>query len=310
MLKKILLVVSLFLLAACSTSEESVPVIEEEETTQSESVESETEESVTEELSQDYSQFTSMEELVTATIQEFGLNPEAVSVAYHNYQTDTDFFYNERTPMLVGSVTKVGVARLYADLIADGVMSFETELPYSDALFEEGAGPVTNGEKKASYPLYELFYNSLALSDNTAFNMLFSYYQQIYGNVQESLLNLSGLSFDQPEYTTNNMADAQMILNMLLPVATEDKYSYILTSLSGNTEAEYFKKYIQEGMFTKYGSIGGSLHDSGIYMEDGEPVYALVVLTNGQGNVDEFLATMNLRMNEWGKFQQQNTQTD
>ncbi|TLQ41799.1 serine hydrolase [Ruoffia tabacinasalis] len=310
MLKKILLFVSVFLLAACSTSEESVPVMEEEKTTQSESVESETEESVTEELSKDYSQFTSIEELLTATIQEFGLNPEAVSVAYYNYQTDTDFFYNERSPMLVGSVTKVGVARLYADLIADGVMSFETELPYSDALFEEGAGPVTNGEKKASYPLYELFYNSLALSDNTAFNMLFSYYQQIYGNVQESLLNLSGLSFDQAEYTTNNMADAQMILNILLPVATEDKYSYILTSLSGNTEAEYFKKYVQEGMFTKYGSIGGSLHDSGIYMEDGEPVYALVVLTNGQGNVDEFLATMNLRMNEWGKFQQQNTQTD
>lgn len=276
-----MLVVSLFLLAACSTSEESVPVMEEEKTTQSESVVRETEESVTEELSQDYSQFTSMEELVTATIHEFGLNPEAVLVAYYNYQTDTDFFYNERSPMLVGSVTKVGVARLYADLIADGVMSSETELPYSDALFEEGAGPVTNGEKRASYPLYELFYNSLALSDNTAFNMLFSYYQQIYGNVQESLLNLSGLSFDQAEYTTNNMADAQMILNILLPVATEDKYSYILTSLSGNTEAEYFKKYIQEGMFTKYGSIGGSLHDSGIYMEDGEPVYALVVLTNG-----------------------------
>ena len=60
-------------------------------------------------LSQDYSQFTSMEELVTATIHEFGLNPEAVLVAYHNYQTDTDFFYNERSPMLVGSVTKVGV---------------------------------------------------------------------------------------------------------------------------------------------------------------------------------------------------------
>ncbi|WP_338488104.1 hypothetical protein [Ruoffia tabacinasalis] len=77
--------------------------------TQSESVESETEESVTEELSQDYSQFTSMEELVTATIQEFGLNPVAVLVAYNNYQTDTDFFYNERTAMLVGSVTKVGV---------------------------------------------------------------------------------------------------------------------------------------------------------------------------------------------------------
>lgn len=141
-----MLVVSLFLLAARSTSEESVPVMEEEKTTQSESVVSETEESVTEELSQDYSQFTSMEELVSATIQEFGLNPEAVSVAYYNYQTDTDFFYNERSPMLVGSVTKVGIARLYADLIADGVMTFETELPYSDALFEEGAGPVTNGE--------------------------------------------------------------------------------------------------------------------------------------------------------------------
>lgn len=64
---------------------------------------------MTEELSQDYSQFTSMEELVTATIQEFGLNPVAVLVAYNNYQTDTDFFYNERTAMLVGSVTKVGV---------------------------------------------------------------------------------------------------------------------------------------------------------------------------------------------------------
>lgn len=110
-------------------------------------------------------------------------------------------------------------------------------------------------------------------------------------------MNLSELPFDHPEATTNNMADAQMLLNILIPIATEDKYSYILTSLSGNTQAEYFKQYIQEGMFTKYGSINGSLHDTGIYFEEGEPIYALVVLTNGQGNVDEFLATMNLRMN-------------
>lgn len=278
-----------------------MPDIEEE--SQSESTVSEVEEPSTPEFSQDYSEFETIDDLVISTINEFELNPDAVSVAYHNYQTQTDYAYNEREPMLVGSTTKVGVARLYADLIAEGAMTFQTELPYSDSLYEPGAGRVTNGEKKATYPLYELFYYSLSQSDNTAFNILFSYYQQIYGNVQQSLMNLSELPFDHPEATTNNMADAQMLLNILIPIATEDKYSYILTSLSGNTQAEYFKQYIQEGMFTKYGSINGSLHDTGIYFEEGEPIYALVVLTNGQGNVDEFLATMNLRMNEWSKYQ-------
>lgn len=57
-------------------------------------------------------------------------------------------------------------------------------------------------------------------------------------------------------------------------------------------------------MFDKCGSINGSLYDTGIYFEESEPVYTLVVLTNRQGNVNEFQATMNLRMNEWGKYQE------
>lgn len=156
LLKCFLLLLCIFLLVGCSSSENPMPDIEEE--SQSESTVSEVEEPSTPEFSQDYSEFETIDDLVSSTINEFELNPDAVSVAYHNYQTQTDYAYNERESMLVGSTTKVGVARLYADLIAEGAMTFQTELPYSDSLYEPGAGRVTNGEKKATYPLYELFY--------------------------------------------------------------------------------------------------------------------------------------------------------
>lgn len=308
MWKILTMVLVLCFLTGCgSTSEQS------EETTANEVIESQSEELVseieeveTEELSQDYSVYNSMEELVISIIDEFGLNQDAVSVAYHHFPTETEFFFNEREMMYAGSTTKVGLVRLFEDKIFEGDLTLQSELPYNDSLYEPGAGRITNGEKKASYPLYELFNYSLAQSDNTAFNILFSYYQQAYGNVQQALLNLSGLDFPQPEATTNNMADAHMLLNILLPIATEERYNYILTALGGNTDAEYFKKHIQDGMLTKYGSINGSLHDTGIYFEEGEPIYALVLMTNGLGNVDDFLGTMNLRINEWTKYQAAN----
>lgn len=292
-------------LAACqsggqvSTDSESSNQVETEE-----AADSSKEASDTPALSQDYSAFESTEHLVTSIINQYELNQEAVSVAYYHFPTGEEFYFNERESMLAGSTTKVGLARLYADLVSEGVMTWQSELPYSQSFFEEGAGPITNGEKKTTYSLYELFYFSLAQSDNTAFNILYSYYQQNYGNVQQALMNLSGLEFDQPEATTNNMADAKMLLNILLPLATESEYSYVLTSLSGHTENEYFREYVQDGMITKYGSINGSLHDTGIYFEDGEPVYALVVMTNGQGSVGEFLAMMNFRINEWTIYQE------
>ncbi|XJS11079.1 serine hydrolase [Aerococcaceae bacterium WGS1372] len=255
------------------------------------------------ELSQDYSVYEDMDHLIQSVISEYELNPAAVSVAFYNYQTGEEYLLNERETIQAGSTIKVGLARLYMDLISDGQLTLQSELPYSEFLYEDGAGPVTNGEKKAAYPIYELFYHSLSKSDNTAFNILFYYYQQNYGNVYQALRDMSGLEFDTADDSLVGTADAHMLLNILKPIGSESKYSYILTALSGNENAEYFKKYVQDGMYTKYGSINGSMHDTGIYIEGDEPVYALVVMTNGQGTVEDFLGMMNYRIYEWTQYQ-------
>lgn len=256
------------------------------------------------ELSQDYSQFEDMDHLVRSIINQYELNPQAISVAYHNYQSGEEYFFNERELIRAGSTTKVGLGRLFIDKINEGDLSWQSEFPYSEAYYEDGAGSVTNGAKKEAYPLYELFFYSLSQSDNTAFNILFNYYQENYGDIYQTLRDLSGLEFEQEESISGNMADAHMLLNILKPIGTDDQYSYLLTALSGNTNDEYFKKYIQEGMYTKYGSIDGSLHDTGIYIEDNEAVYALVVMTEGQGTVEDFLGMMNYRIYEWTKYQE------
>lgn len=307
MRKFILLMVFSLILVACGSAEsESADqeIVSQEESAVSEEVVVEMPE-----LSQDYSVYEDLNHLIQSVMSEYEMNPAAVSVAYHNYQTGEDYFFNERESIQAGSTTKVGLARLFVDLISEGLLTWQSELPYSDSLYEAGAGPVTNGEKEAAYPLYELFFHSLSQSDNTAFNILYYYYQQNYGDVYQALRDMSGLEFDPMDYSSAGMADAHMLLNILKPIGSESKYSYILTALSGNENAEFFKKYIQDGMYTKYGSINGSLHDTGIYIEEDEPVYALVVMTNGQGTVEDFLGMMNYRIYEWNIYQKYLTAT-
>lgn len=308
-IRKLILVLLSFFLVAC----QSKPQEEEEITTESSYSEEIVEETQSEEeqgdtepslaLSQDYSAFESIEHLVYSIIKQFELNPEAVSVSLFNYQAEEYFHFNERKPMLAGSTTKIGLARLYADLIEAGFLSWHTELPFYDSHFEGGGGRITNGSRQAAYPISELVLEALARSDNTAFNILFSYYNQNYGNVQNDLMTLSQLDFPQANLYSNNTADSMMLLNILIPLGLEEKYEPLRQALGENESYDYFRQYIQEGMLTKYGSINGSLHDSGIYFQDGQAVYALVVMTEGMGSVNEFLATMNFRINEWIHYQ-------
>lgn len=253
-------------------------------------------------LSQDYSAFESTDHLIYSIISQFDLLPEAISVSLFNYQTEEYHHFNERKPVLAGSTTKIGLARLYTDLIETTSLSWETELPYYPSHFEAGGGRVTNGTRRETYPISELVLEALARSDNSAFNILFSYYNQHYGNVQNDLMALSQLDFPQASLYTNNMADSHMLLNILIPIGEQEKYQVIRQALTENESNDYFRYYVQEGMLSKYGSVNASLHDSGIYFEDGQALYALVVMTEGMGSVDDFLATMNFRINEWLQY--------
>lgn len=49
--------------------------------------------------------------------------------------------------------------------------------------------------------------------------------------------------------------------------------------------------------------MDGAVNDAGIYYEDGQPIYALVVFTQDVDSADLFLEEINLRVNEWARSQ-------
>ena len=57
-------------------------------------------------------------------------------------------------------------------------------------------------------------------------------------------------------------------------------------------------------MATKYGQYNNVYHDTGIYYENGQPVYTLVLMTIDVGMVDTFMGELNLRINEWYHYQE------
>ena len=52
-------------------------------------------------------------------------------------------------------------------------------------------------------------------------------------------------------------------------------------------------------MATKYGRYENMLNDSGIFYQDDEPIYSLVVMVSDDLYADMFIAELNLRVNEW-----------
>ncbi|MGF3113585.1 serine hydrolase [Facklamia sp. P9177] len=256
-------------------------------------------------FSLDYDQYDSVQEIIEDLIDEYGFDSSKLGIAYQNFVSEESYYLNENEARHAASTNKVGTSVLYLDLIEAGVLSWDSQLPASEKDLEEGDGRITNNPLRSYYSLEELISNLLVYSDNTAWNILIDYYYENYGDYRNDLIELSGIN-NKPIALTQNMnyATPNMLIGYLNKIAFDDSYQPIINYMLIAQKGQRFKLYVDKGMATKYGQYGNGYHDTGIYFEDGKPIYSLVLMTNDLGTLDNFMGDLNLRVNEWYHYQQ------
>lgn len=251
----------------------------------------------------DYADFASLEEIVWNEINTYGYDSDYLSISIYDFETGEEFHLNADIPSHGASTNKVGTAVLYADLINQGYLSWDSHLPFTEAWHEEGGGEITNGVFQESYAIYDLVYQSLFYSDNTAWNTLINNYYSMYGDFQSDLIALSGLSFADASIYNLNFATSRMLNEILIRVASNPEYQPIVDIMLDAQAGLYLKMYVEEGMAAKYGQYEDGNHDTGIYYDNGEPAYTIAVMSRHLGYIDYFLGDLNLHVKEFRDYQ-------
>lgn len=246
-----------------------------------------------------YDADTTAAEVIERVMNEYEVYPDQVSIVYRGLQNGDQYLLNEEEIFYAASTIKVAIAAIYVDLIEQGSLGWKSEIPYSDSYYEEGEGDITNLEKMSAYPVDELIYQMLIYSDNTATNVLAAYYTSTFEDYRSAIYELSGVEYIDPELYEGNYITAEVLAQILLIISENDRYDSIVEIMKEAQTGYRLKQYVSEGMAAKYGSYEEWQHDTGIYYDGETPVYLLVVLTNGVGNVDEFMGDLNLQINEW-----------
>lgn len=254
----------------------------------------------------DYAEFASIEDIVWNEINSYGYDSDYLSITIYDFETGEAFHLNADIPSHGASTNKVGTAVLYSDLISQGYLTWDSHLPFTQDWYEEGGGEITNGAFQDSYAIYDLVYQSLFYSDNTAWNTLINNYYSMYGDFQSDLIALSDLSFDNGDIYNLNFATSRMLNEILIRVASSPDYQTIVDIMLEAQSGIYLKMYVDEGMAAKYGQYEDGNHDTGIYYEDGEPAYTIAVMSRHLGYIDYFLGDLNLHVKEFREYQQFN----
>lgn len=253
----------------------------------------------------DTSQYASIDELIEATMAEFGVDESQVSLQYTNFKTDESYTINESTFQTAASTIKLPLAVMYVDAIEEGYVDWDTEVTYTYADYEEGDGTITaavgSGTGQAAYTIEELMADSLMHSDNTATNMLIRYYNEVYGSgaFKTNVASSVDVTIDDAFYD-DNVISAELLFAYYNLLATDDTYQPIVDYLLNTSPDRLFTTYVNSSlMANKYGSYGTALNDGGIYYENDQAQYSLVVLTDGLSDGTSFLENLNLRVNQY-----------
>lgn len=253
----------------------------------------------------DYSQYQNISEVIRSLIKEYDLPEKNLGIVYENRITNERFYLNENKAAYAASTNKVGLATLYIDQIYKGTIDWQTKLPASPKSFQAGDGLISNSPLKSSYDLEDLMFNLIVYSDNTAWRIMLDYYNDHYGDVKKSLLKASKIDpLSKPLIDNYNYATPNLLNTFLNKIADSSRYDKLKDFMLEAQPHLRFKLYHDEGMATKYGQYNNVYHDTGIYYENGQPVYTLVLMTIDVGMVDTFMGELNLRINEWYHYQE------
>lgn len=253
----------------------------------------------------DYSQYQNISEVIRSLIKEYDLPEKNLGIVYENRITNERFYLNENKAAYAASTNKVGLATLYIDQIYKGTIDWQTKLPASPKSFQAGDGFISNSPLKSSYDLEDLMFNLIVYSDNTAWRIMLDYYNDHYGDVKKSLLKASKIDpLSKPLIDNYNYATPNLLNTFLNKIADSSRYDKLKDFMLEAQPHLRFKLYHDEGMATKYGQYNNVYHDTGIYYENGQPVYTLVLMSIDVGMVDTFMGELNLRINEWYHYQE------
>ncbi len=248
----------------------------------------------------DLDAYKNMADVIDQTLTEFNVNSSEISLAYYNFHNEEHYYLNENELFTAASITKVPLSALYIDLINSGEYQLDSELDYSAALFEAGAGNITNGPLENSYRIEELITEAITHSDNTAMNILKAEYDKEFGNFREDILTFAGIDEKPEDFLNNNLSSAYITEQVLIKIAQDESYSDLINLMFETSPAQLFTSYVNnEMMANKFGRYEQAVNDSGIYYENNQPQYALIVLSDNINQADQFLEVMNLRVNQW-----------
>jgi len=253
----------------------------------------------------DTSQYASIDELIEATMAEFGVDESQISLEFINYQTGESYTVNENNFQTAASTIKLPLSVIYVDAIDEGTIDWDTEVTYTYADYEEGDGTITaavaSGTGQAAYTIEDLIANALMYSDNTATNMLIRYYNELYGSetYKTSIASSVDVAIDEAFYS-DNVASAELLSAYYDLLATDGAYQPLVDYLLNTSPDRLFTTYVNSSlMANKYGNYGTALNDGGIYYENDEAQYSLVALTDGLTDGTGFLENLNLRVNQY-----------
>lgn len=247
---------------------------------------------------EDPGSFESIDEVIQYVMEETDTDPSTVSITYYNFMDDSIYNLNETTPQIIASFYKVPLVAMYIDLINQGVYSYDTLVTVDEAAIEAAEEEGMMGE----FPLDLLFEESIISSNNvSAWALIFHHFGGWPGYVEAlgeftDISEVSFLAFQE------NYLNSRIILDILLQIATNPAYDYLIDLMFDSTPHQLFTAFVQDGMANKYGSLDEIVNDAGIYYENGKPLYILVGLTHNTLYGDQFLELLNLRVNEWTRY--------
>lgn len=246
----------------------------------------------------DVSPYQSLEDIIYDLLVEYDIDESQIGFAYTNLTTGEEVFINEDEQMIVASLYKVPLVAMYIDLIDQGILSWDSELPYKEEYFQEGAGDITANPDQDYYHLDELAYQAIVYSDNTASMILYYYYVNQFGSFREGLLDFVGY-YDVPEiYYYDNYGSAYMMNLSLQKIATDATYDELVNMMMQTSPKQFFSLYVNS-IATKYGRYENMLNDSGIFYLDDQAMYTIIVLVKDEEAAELFISELGLRVNEW-----------
>ena len=228
-------------------------------------------------------------------ISQYKANNE-IGIVYKNFSTGYRFSEDDERYFAAASTIKVVYAMKIYDRINAGEIRKDDDIKYDPKYLEEGAGEITNQEKKDSYKLDYVIQNMIQYSDNTATKMLIGNTATATDVLVKYFATL-GITLPPTEAVKNRITPKMMEAVWTKLYNERDKYQDLIKYLEASSDNEWIKQGIpNKKIASKYGGIDANMHDTAIVF--GNQDYMLLIYTNDLKNSSKGIIDISREINQ------------